>query len=59
MNWESSICCGINFSAKMAIAAILNEPLHVVTACMSIGGLIAAIWDYFSDRKFDGWIKLW
>ena len=33
--------------------------MRIVTACMSIGGMIAAIWDYLSDRKFNGWIKLW
>ena len=47
-----------NLKAKMAISAILNEPMRVVSACTSIGGFIAAIWDYFSDKRFDGWIKI-
>ena len=47
-----------NLKAKLAISAILNEPMRVVSACTSIGGFIAAIWDYFSDRRFDGWIKI-
>lgn len=42
----------------MAISAILNEPMRVVYACTSIGNFIAAIWDYFSDKRFDGWIKI-
>ena len=56
---KKTFAAAFNLSAKMAISAILNEPLRVVTACMSLGGLLAAIWDYFSDRKFNGWIKLW
>lgn len=28
--------------------------MRIVTACMSIGEMIAAIWDYLSDRKFNG-----
>ena len=56
---KKAFAASFNISAKMAIAAIINEPLRIVTACMSIGGLIATIWDYFSDRKFNGWIKLW
>ena len=56
---KKTFAAPFNLSAKMAISAILNEPLRVVTACMSLGGLLAAIWDYFSDRKFNGWIKLW
>lgn len=47
-----------NFSAKAAISTILNEPMRVITACTSIGGMIAAIVDYFSDKKFDGWIRV-
>jgi RHS repeat-associated protein len=56
---KTAYAAAFNFSAKMAIAAIINEPLRIVTACMSIGGLFAAIWDYFSDKSFNGWIKLW
>ncbi len=48
-----------NVSAKWAISALIREPLLIVTACTSLGGLIASIWDYFSDKRFDGKIKLW
>lgn len=56
---EKAFAAAFNTLANAAIAAIISEPARVVSACMSIGGMIAAIWDYFSDRKFDGWIKLW
>ena len=56
---RSAFAAAFNLSAKAAISAIINEPMRFVTACMSVGGAIAAIWDYFSDRRFDGWIKLW
>ena len=47
-----------NISAKAAISAIIGQSMRFVTACMSVGGLIAAIWDYFSDKKFDGRITI-
>ena len=56
---KKAFAAAFNICSKAAISAILNVPMRVVTACMSIGGFIAAIWDYFSDRRFNGWIKLW
>lgn len=48
-----------NLSVKSAVSALLNQPYRFISACLSVGGLISAVWDYFSDKKFDGWIKLW
>lgn len=56
---ETIMAASFNLSAKMAIAGIINEPLRAITAITSVGGLIAAIVDYYTDKKFDGWIKLW
>lgn len=55
---KKAFAATFNFSAKAAISTILNEPMRVITACTSIGGMIAAIVDYFSDKKFDGWISV-
>ncbi len=43
-----------NLKAKMVISILINEPIRILTACTSVGGLIAAIWDYFSDKRFNG-----
>ena len=56
---KKAFAATFNLGAKAAISAIINEPLRVVTACTSIGGAIAAVWDYLSDKKFNGWIRLW
>lgn len=55
---KKAYAASINFTAKLAISAIISEPLRAITAIMSVGGLIAAIWDYVSDRKFDGRIRI-
>lgn len=55
---KKAFAATFNISAKAAISTILNEPMRVVTACTSIGGMIAAIVDYFTDKKFDGWIRI-
>lgn len=33
---------------------MIEESSRFVTACLFVGGLMAAIWNYFFDRKFDG-----
>ena len=30
-----------------------------ITVFLSVGGLIAGLWDWFSDDSLNGWIKLW
>ena len=39
--------------------AFLNAIASNVGIILSFGGLVAGLWDYFSDKKMDGWIKLW
>ena len=48
----------INLMVKMGIAAILAEPLRAITMITSLGGLIAGLLDYATDKKFDGKVKL-
>ncbi len=56
---KKALAATFNISAKLAISAILSEPLRIVSACTSVGGLIAALVDYITDKRFDGWIKIW
>lgn len=37
--------------------AFLNAIASDAGIILSFGGLVAGLWDYFSDKKMDGWIK--
>ena len=43
MDRKKAYAASVNFTAKLAISAIISEPLRAITAIMSVGGLIAAI----------------
>lgn len=55
---RATLAATINMSLKAGIMSIVGAPMLAITACTSVGGLLAAIWDYASDKKFDGWIKV-
>lgn len=38
---------------------VLNIIAPNIDIFLSIGGLIGGIWDYFSDKRLNGRIKLW
>ena len=61
LSWAGlkGIAAGINYLVQCGIAGILVEPVRAIAAVTSLGGFIAAIADYGSDKKFDGKIKLW
>ena len=51
----STIIGGIG---SISINNFLNAIIPNITMFLSIGGFIAGLWDYFSDKSLDGWIKL-
>ena len=56
---KKSLAAAFNMGVKSALAFFISEPLKVITAITSVGGLIAAILDYVTDRNFNKRIKLW
>jgi RHS repeat-associated protein len=52
------IKAGIKNAIKGLIAVIKHKPKMAIDAVTSFGGLIAFLWDGWSDRKWDGWIQL-
>ena len=45
----------ISFTSNKFLDALIPN----ITIILSVGGLVAGLWDYFSDGALDGWIKLW
>jgi len=39
--------------------SFLNTIVSNITLCLSLGGIIGGLWDWWSDKKLNGWIKLW
>ena len=39
--------------------SFLNAIAKNITVFLSFGGIIGGLWDWYSDGKLDGWIKLW
>ena len=39
--------------------SFLNALASNITLFLSIGGILGAMWDWWSDNKLNGWIKLW
>lgn len=56
---KMALAASMNMFFKGIIAGITSIPLRIVTALTSLGGAIAALLDWFTDRKFDGWIRVW
>jgi len=54
---QKAMAASINFSVKAGIAGILAEPLRAITMITSFGGLVAGIFDYMTDKKFDGVVR--
>jgi len=48
----------INVAVTQALGLLLSNGARFLSACLSLGGFIAAIIDVCSDNKFDGWIRL-
>ena len=48
----------INVALTQALGLLLSNGARFLSACLSLGGFIAAIIDVCSDNKFDGWIRL-
>ena len=55
---RKAMAAAINSSATYVISTMIRDSMRFASACMSVGGLIAAIIDYVSDKKFDGWIRI-
>ncbi|MBE6713887.1 MAG: hypothetical protein E7521_09350 [Ruminococcaceae bacterium] len=51
---QSKLASLITAGANSAVAAILKKPLWIVSNCTSVGGLIATLADYLSDKKLNG-----
>lgn len=39
--------------------SFLNSIANNITLFLSVGGIIGGLWDWYSDKKLNGWIKLW
>lgn len=37
----------------------LNVIVPHITIILYVGGLVAGLWNWFSDGNLNGWIKLW
>lgn len=56
---KAALAALVNTYIKYGIAGIIQQPLLAVSYLSSVGGMITAILDYATDKKFDGRIKLW
>lgn len=45
--------------SSLATNSFLKVIAPNIDVFLSIGGMISGIWDWRSDKKFNGWIKLW
>lgn len=56
---KKALAASINFGATQTFGLLVSNGALFISACLSLGGLIAAIVDSKSDGKFNGRIKLW
>ena len=47
------VCCGVAFGNRVFRKTDHQIIMLFITVCLSSGRLIASIWNYFSDKKFD------
>lgn len=45
--------------ASVTTNSFLNVLASNITVFLSLGGLVAGLWDWWSDESLNGWIKLW
>lgn len=45
--------------ASVTANAFLDSIANNITLFLSVGGMIGGLWDWYSDKKLNGWIKLW
>ena len=55
---QTVLAACINVAVTQALGLLLSNGARFLSACLSLGGFIAAIIDVCSDNKFDGWIRL-
>jgi RHS repeat-associated protein len=56
---KKALAASINIGVTQTLGVLVSNGPRFISACLSLGGLIAAIADTKSDGMFDGWIKLW
>ena len=56
---KKALAASINIAVTQTLGILLSNGARFLSACLSLGGFIAAIVDIGTDKKFDGWIKLW
>ena len=58
---KTALAASINVGITQTLGILLsvNNGARFLSACFSLGGLIAALVDICTDKKFDGWIKIW
>ena len=55
---KKAVAALINTSVTQTLGVLVSNGPRFLSACLSLGGLIAAWADTRTDGKFDGWIKI-
>ena len=55
---ETVLAASINIAVTQSLGILLSNGARFLSACLSLGGFIAAFLDVRSDNKFDGWIQI-